>query len=400
MLDMVSQRLSLDRVNPFDKITNQSVIKLRILMNYFAARFGPAATACALLLCLGACHKAEPQQDPVRAVKIITVGASESELGLEFSGEIRARVETGLGFRVAGKLLYRSAELGQRVKAGQELARLDPQDYRLASEATAAQLLVAQTNRDLAGADLKRYQDLFKQGFISAAELERKEAAFKAAHAQWQQAHAQNAVQVNQSNYTHLLADGSGVVTSVEANAGQILAAGQPVLKLAMDGPRDVVFSVPEDKLSALKAGDFVDVRLWNSGKSIKAKLRDVSASADPVTRTFVVKAMLPTDLGRDKDDVVLGATVTVTLPSVAMTSGATRVTLPTNALRHEGGLTSVWVLHPASMTVSAQTVDAHTAEGNDVVVSAGLKNGDQVVVSGVHALTAGQKVSLFQAHK
>ncbi len=321
-------------------------------------------------------------------------------MGLEFSGEIRARVETGLGFRVGGKLINRSVELGQRVKAGQELAHLDPQDYRLASEATSAQLLVAQTNRDLAAADLKRYQDLFKQGFISAAELERREAAFKAAQAQWQQAQAQNAVQANQSNYTRLQADGAGVVTAVEANAGQVLAAGQPVVKLAMDGPRDVVFSVPEDLLSTLKVGGMVDVRLWNSGKSLKAKLRDVSASADPVTRTFVVKAMLPGDLGRDEGDVVLGATVTVTLPSAATSSGVSRVTLPTSALRHEGGVTSVWVLDPASMTVSAQAVEVRITEGNEAVISAGLKNGDQVVVSGVHALSPGQKVSLFQARQ
>lgn len=366
----------------------------------FSLGFCRAITACVLLLSLIACHKVEPQQDPVRAVKVITVGASGAGMGLEFSGEIRARVETGLGFRVGGKLINRSVELGQRVKAGQELAHLDPQDYRLASEATSAQLLVAQTNRDLAAADLKRYQDLFKQGFISAAELERREAAFKAAQAQWQQAQAQNAVQANQSNYTRLQADGAGVVTAVEANAGQVLAAGQPVVKLAMDGPRDVVFSVPEDLLSTLKVGGMVDVRLWNSGKSLKAKLRDVSASADPVTRTFVVKAMLPGDLGRDEGDVVLGATVTVTLPSAATSSGASRVTLPTSALRHEGGVTSVWVLDPASMTVSAQAVEVRITEGNEAVISAGLKNGDQVVVSGVHALSPGQKVSLFQARQ
>ena len=366
-------------------------------MSYFSVGFVRVAV-CGLVLCLSACHKVEPQEDPVRAVKVITVGAVGSDMGLEFSGEIRARVETGLGFRVAGKLLNRSVELGQRVKAGQELAHLDPQDYRLASEATAAQLLVAQTNLDLAGADLKRYQDLYKQGFISAAELERREASFKAAQAQWQQAQAQNTVQGNQTNYTRLLADGAGVITAVEASAGQVLAAGQPVVRLAMDGARDVVFSVPEDKLSSLKVGGSVDVRLWNSGKSLKAKIRDVSVSADPVTRTFVVKAMLSSDLGRDEADVVLGATVTVTLPSSAMAAGVPRVTLPTSALRHEAGVTSVWLLNPSSMTVSTQAVEVFTAEGNDAVVSRGLQNGDQVVVSGVHALNPGQKVSLFQA--
>lgn len=369
-------------------------------MSYkFSALFHFVASAVCLLL-LSACQKAEPLQEPVRAVKIITVGAVSSDLGLEFSGEIRARVETGLGFRIAGKLLSRSVELGQHVKTGQELARIDAQDYRLASDATAAQVLVAQTNRDLTGADLKRYQDLYKQGFISSAELERREAAYKSAQAQWQQAQAQNAVQGNQSSYTRLLADGAGVITAVEASAGQVLAAGQPVVKLALDGPRDVVFSVPEDKLPALRPGSVVEVRLWNSGKILQAKVRDVSASADPVTRSFLVKAMLPSSLGKDEVDVVLGATVTVTLPSVATASGVVVVKLPTSALRQEGGATSVWLLDSQTMTVKSQAIDVHTADGNDAVVSSGLKNGDQVVVSGVHVLNPGQKVSLYRTRK
>lgn len=367
-------------------------------MAYFFQRVGRVVCVSFLLQALVACHKAEPQPEPVRAVKVMTVGAITSDLGLEFSGDIRARFETSLGFRVAGKLLNRSVELGQRVKSGQELAQIDPQDYRLAAQATAAQVLVAQTNRDLAEADLKRYQDLFTQGFISAAELERRQASFKAAQAQWEQAQAQNALQGNQSNYTRLLADGAGVITAVEANPGQVLAAGQSVVRLALDGARDVVFSVPEDKLPGLKVGAQVDVRLWNSGKTLKAQLRDVSASADPITRTYVVKAMLPASLGADALDVVLGATVTVSLPSMAKASGVLRVTLPTSALRQEGGATCVWLLDVQSMTVKSQTVDVHTADGNQAVVSAGLKNGDQVVISGVHVLTPGQKVSLYAA--
>jgi RND family efflux transporter MFP subunit len=398
MLDMVLADCRLTAEAPSLKlITNQS-LNLEYFMAYFFQRVGRLVWVTVFLQALVACHQAEPQQEPVRAVKVMTVGAAASDLGLEFSGDIRARFETSLGFRVAGKLLNRSVELGQRVKLGQELAQIDPQDYRLAAQATAAQVLVAQTNRDLAEADLKRYQDLFTQGFISAAELERRQASFKAAQAQWEQAQAQNAVQGNQSNYTRLLADGAGVITAVEANPGQVLAAGQSVVRLALDGARDVVFSVPEDKLPGLKVGAQVDVLLWNSAKTLKAQLRDVSASADPITRTYVVKAMLPASLGADASDVVLGATVTVTLPSMAKATGVLRVTLPTSALRQEGGATCVWLLDAQSMTVKSQTVDVHTADGNQAVVSAGLKNGDQVVISGVHVLTPGQKVSLYAA--
>ena len=344
-------------------------------------------------LTLTACGKGQAPIEPVRAVKVMTVGESGSITDLEFSGEVRARIESNLGFRVAGKLLSRPAEVGQRVKAGQLLAQIDPQDYRATADAAEAQLLAAQTNRDVAGADFKRYQDLHAQGFISAAELQRREAAFISAQAQWKQAQAQSSVQGNQSGYTRLLADGAGIVTSIDASAGQVVAAGQPVVRLALDGPRDVVFSVPEDKLSLLKTGDMVKVRQWVDGQVLEAVVRDVSASADAVTRTFVAKATLPKEAAP-----VLGSTVTVNLDlSKAVVK---TIKLPTSALRLEAGVTSVWVLDPNSMTVKSQAIEVNTADGNDAVVTAGLKNGDQVVLAGVHVLSAGQKVSVFGAAK
>ncbi len=343
---------------------------------------------------LVACGKGPAPQEPVRAVKVLTVGQSGSATDLEFSGEIRARVESTLSFRVAGKLLSRPVEIGQRVKAGELLAQLDPQDYRVTADAAAAQLVAAQSNREVAGADFKRYQDLHAQGFISLAELQRREVAYISAQAQWKQAQAQSAVQSNQSGYTRLLAEGSGIVTSVDASAGQVLAAGQPVVRIALDGPRDVVFSVGEDKLGLLKTGTQVQIRQWVDGKVRDAVVRDVSASADAVTRSFMAKAALPKDAAP-----VLGSTVTVSLP-LGDALAAKTIKLPTSALRLEAGATSVWVLDPNTMTVKAQAIEVTTADGNDAVVTSGLQNGDQVVVSGVHVLTAGQKVSLFGAVK
>ena len=226
------------------------------------------------------------------------------------------------------------------------------------------------------------------------AELQRREAAYISAQAQWKQAQAQSSVQGNQSGYTRLLADGAGIVTSVDASAGQVVAAGQSVVRLALDGPRDVVFSVPEDKLGLLKTGDKVKVRQWVNGKVLEAVVRDVSASADSVTRTFVAKAALPKDANP-----VLGSTVTVSLV-LGVELAPKTIKLPTSALRLEAGATSVWVLDPSTMTVKAQAVEVNTAEGNDAVVTSGLQNGDQVVLSGVHVLTAGQKVSIFGAAK
>lgn len=361
-----------------------------LYQNLLSQRF---STVVFIALTLTACGKEPAPQEPVRAVKVLVVGASNATTDLEFSGEVRARIESNLGFRVAGKVLSRPAELGQRVKAGQLLAQIDPQDYRANADAAEAQLVSAQINRDVAGADFKRYQDLYAQGFISMAELQRREAAYISAQAQWKQAQAQSSVQSNQSGYTRLLADGAGIVTSVDASAGQVVAAGQPVVRLALDGPRDVVFSVPEDKLGLLKTGDQVKVRQWIDGKVLEAVVRDVSASADSVTRTFVAKAALPKDAAP-----VLGSTVTVNLsPRKDM---AKTIKLPTSALRLEAGATSVWVLDPNAMTVKVQAIEVKTAEGNDAVVTSGLQNGDQVVLSGVHVLTAGQKVSVFGAAK
>ncbi|WP_310627096.1 efflux RND transporter periplasmic adaptor subunit [Limnohabitans sp.] len=348
---------------------------------------------CALAV-LGACGKGSAPQEPVRAVKVLTVGESGSSMAFEFSGDVRARVESSLSFRVAGKLLSRPAEIGQRIKPGALLAQLDPQDYSVTADAAAAQLVAAQATRDVASADVKRYQDLHAQGFISLAELQRHEAAYVSAQAQWKQAQAQSSVQSNQSGYTRLLADGAGIVTSVDASAGQVVAPGQPVVRLALDGPRDVVFSVAEDKLGLLKTGTPVKVRQWVDGKVLDAVVRDVSASADSVTRSFMVKAALPKDA-----QAVLGSTVTVYL-SLGDLSAVKTIKLPTSALRMEAGAASVWVLDPSTMTVKAQAVEVNTAEGNDSVVTSGLQNGDQVVLSGVHVLTPGQKVSVFGATK
>jgi RND family efflux transporter MFP subunit len=196
-----------------------------------------------------------------------------------------------------------------------------------------------------------------------------------------------------------LLADGAGVVTSVDASAGQVVSAGQPVVRLALDGPRDVVFSVPENKLANLKAGQLIDVETWDSKKILQAKVRDISGSADAATRTFVIKAALQSSGNNPADaaETVLGTTVTVRLkPSGESASKLFKV--PSSALRHENAGTSVWVLNPTDMTVSAKPIEVAAADGNDVVVKSGLQQGDQVVTSGVHVLTAGQKVSIFAA--
>lgn len=348
--------------------------------------------ACAALLLAG-CSRPAPPEEPVRAVKVMTVGISAFASNHEYAGDVRAQVESRLGFRVGGKLIKRQAELGQHVKAGQVLAQLDPQDYRLAAEAARAQVAAAATNRNLAAADFRRYQALKDQNFISGAELERREASLKAAQAQLEQAQSQSAVQGNQTSYAVLTADVSGVVTAIDAEPGQVVAAGAPVLRIAADGVRDVVFSVPEDKVAGIKVGAPVSIRVWAQDTELPGKVREVAASSDPVTRTYPIKVSIDA-----KEPPPLGATVYVTLDAGGV-AGVPVIKLPTSALRREGQATAVWVLDPASMTVRSQVIQVATADGNEVVV-AGLQPGMLVVSAGVHVLSPGQKVSIYESNR
>ena len=346
----------------------------------------------ACLLLLQACSKPVPAEEPVRAVKVLTIGLDAMQSGAEYAGEVRSRVESRLGFRVSGKLLRRNVELGQHVKAGDLLAQLDPQDFKLAADGARAQLAAAATNRDLAVADYKRYKDLREQNFISAAELERRDTALKAAQAQVEQAQAQLGGLGNQTGYANLVADVAGVVTSVEAEPGQVLAAGTPVLRIAQDGGRDVVFAVPEDKVGKLKVGSQVQVQAWAEQKSAIAMVREVAPSADPVTRTFTLKVGL-----NGPDTWPLGSTVTV-VPKALDRSGPLVIKLPTSALQHDGEKAAVWVLEKATMTVRLQPIAIATADGNQVVVAQGLEPGMQVVSVGAHVLNPGQKVTIYQS--
>jgi RND family efflux transporter MFP subunit len=342
------------------------------------------------IVLLSACSPAPTAQAPIRAVKVITVSDSMLSSESEFAAEVKARVESRLGFRIPGKLIARHVELGQRVKAGQLLAEIDGQDFKLSADSARAQVNAAQTNRDLAAADFKRFKELRDKEFISGAELERRETALKAAQAQLEQAQAQLSAQVNQVNYSKLYADKAGVVTGLDVEVGQVVNAGTPILRLAQDGMRDVVFAVPEDRVSSIKTGQPVHIKLWGSELFLSAKVQEIAASADPVTRTFLVKA----DLNDMK--IPLGTTATVLLKNE--TSDNKKLTLPTTAVRQESGKSSVWLVDPASMTVQSHEIQISGVNGNSVVVSGGLTAGQQVVTAGIHVLSPGQKVTYFKS--
>jgi RND family efflux transporter MFP subunit len=355
------------------------------------------AAAAGLLALLGlvgllaGCSRPEPAPEPVRAVRTLVVQPATVAAERSFAAEVRARTESRLGFQVPGRLVRRLADVGQTVRAGQALAEIDPQDLRLAQSAAQAAVAAAEVNAAQAAADLRRFRDLQAQGFISAAELQRRETAARAADAQLAQARAQAAVQGNQAGYARLLAPAAGVVTATEAEPGAVLAAGQPVLRLAHAGPRDAVFSVPEDQVDGVRRllgrEGLLRVRGWGRADDWPATVREVAAAADPATRTFLVRA----DLGAAPAE--LGQTATVSLP-LPPRDGLIR--LPLSAVRELGGRTVVWQLDPQAMTVAAREIQVAGADGNLALVGGGLAPGAEVVTAGVHVLSEGQKVTRF----
>ena len=360
-----------------------------------------------LVVALTACSQPEPPAVIVPSVRTETVTALASSNPAQLAAEVRARTETRLAFRVGGKLLERPVQVGDAVRKGQLIARLDPQDLKLAEDAAQAGVNVAQAQLDAARNDWQRAQDLLRQGFISQAEFDRRDAAWKSIQAQVAQAQAQHRLQSNQSQHTTLRADGAGVVTAVEAEPGMVLAAGQGVVRVAQAEGQDIVFQIPEDQLEWVHSlrgqRAAVGVSLWSEGGGTavssqprrQATVREVAAVADPATRTFQVKAELLPMKGAPLP--ALGQTATVTLQPAVKASTAT-VSLPMAAVFERQGRSTVWVLDGQAMTLKAQPVELGAPAGAKVTVTAGLQPGQEVVTAGVHTLAEGQKVRRYVA--
>ncbi len=345
-----------------------------------------ALATLGLLLGLAACQRQPQAEIPVRPVKLQTVGGAEATGQLELAGEVRARVESRLGFRVGGKIISRSVEAGQRVKRGQELARLDGRDFDLAQSSAQSRQMAAQADLDVARAEYRRLEELHKKGFISDLDLEKKRVAVAGAEAQLAQAKSGSALEGNRLNDTVLRADADGVITQVNADTGEVVAAGQAVVQLAQDGPREIAVEFPEDR-TGLAHAPKVEVMLWAKPEArFPASLRELAASADPVTRTFRARYSVQAPSGL----LALGQSATLLLTFPTPTSSS--VTLPTTALLESKGQTSVWLYDSKTQTVKRQAVQVAGISGNDVLLQ-GLPAGAQVVVAGVHILNEGQKV-------
>lgn len=340
---------------------------------------------------LAGCDKPAPKLEEVRPVRAITLAAGIGAERVEFSGDVRARYESRLGFRVGGKIVERKVDVGAIVKDGQVLMRLDPQDLRLAEAQARATLRAAETERDLAQADYKRHQNLRAQNFVSQAVLDAKQAALRAAQANVDAARAGLRGQSNQAGYANLASDTDGVVTAVDAEVGQVVAAGAPVVRVARTDEKEVVIGIPEDRVEQLRQAVDVSVRLWaNRAEAIPGKIREVSPVADPATRTYTVKVSIPA-----RPEIRLGMTATVEMATKAA-SGASTLRVPLSALVQDKGATSVWVVDKGA--VQLRRVEVAGQSGNDILLSSGVQPGQTVVTAGVHLLKPGQKVRILTA--
>jgi multidrug efflux system membrane fusion protein len=337
---------------------------------------------------LAACSKPVEKTEDVRPVRAIQLAADNADIVAEFSGDVRARVESRLGFRVGGKIVARNVDVGTIVKRGQPLMQLDPQDLRLAQAQANAALKAAESNRDLARAELKRYQDLREKNFVSQAVLDAKSTAFSAAQASYEQAVAAYKNQSNQAGYAALVSDIDGVVTSIDAEAGQVVAAGTPVVRIAQAGAKEIVIGIPEDKVDRLRSITDVRVRTWaRPDQVIPGKLRELSPVADPATRTYAAKISIP----QASDDVKLGMTAYVTFADKT-TDAVIRV--PLTALFQDKGATAVWVIENDAVKLVPVKVAGTT--GNEILLAAGVSPGQTVVTAGVNLLKPAQKVKIL----
>jgi membrane fusion protein, multidrug efflux system len=357
-----------------------------IEMNWRVPVMASAAIAVA------ACGNGKVEQEQVRPVVTQKVSAGATATRDVYSGEVRARYETDLAFRIAGKIAARPVDAGARVSKGQALARLDPQDAKLAQDAARAQVAAADSELAMAKSELDRNADLLAKKFISQSAFDTKQNAFNTSTARAEQMRSQAAITANQANYTTLAADADGVIVSVAAEPGQVVAAGQSVMRLAHSGEMDVVLNAPENQLARFKVGEEVIVTLWADPKTAFAgRIREVAGGADPVTRTFTVKVAI----AKPPSGVQVGMTANVAFKALA-SEGI--VLLPLSALAGKESEPAVWVVDPKTNRVKLRLVQVGQFREDGVTIVSGLSAGETVVIAGVHKLKGDQVVRVAEA--
>jgi multidrug efflux system membrane fusion protein len=342
-----------------------------------------------LALTLTACSGQEPAGEDVRVVRTTTVAASADASESDYSGEVRARYESTAAFRIGGRVAQRLVQAGDRVRKDQVLATLDAVDAALNAASARAQLESLRSEYAQTKLDFERATRLHEQRFISQAEFDRDRVQLDSTRGRLAAAEASYSLAANQHSYTQLLAPWDGVVTAMHIEAGQVVSAGQAAASMAAGGEREVAIGVPESRLEELRDASSLSVELWaRPGRRYAAKVREVAPMTDGATRQYTARISI-----LDPDAAIeLGMTARVRLaiPRLAATHR-----LPLTALYQKGGRQFVWVVSPESARVQLRAVQVADARNDDVLISAGLKDGESVVTAGVNLLFEGQKVRL-----
>jgi len=340
---------------------------------------------------LGGCQEVEAPPPDIRPVRTITVERRVDEQSVSLTGHVRAQDEVSLAFRIDGRMLERPVNVGDQIKPGQVVARLDPQNQQNTLRSAQANLSAAQGQLTQARNTFARQQSLLQKGYTTRAQFDDAQQALQTAEAQVDSAQAQLLNAQDQLSYTELHADAPGTVTAKGAEPGEVVKAGQMILQVARQGGRDAVFDVPAQLVRMRPREAVITVTLADD-PTVKTtgRVREVAPQADPATRTYQVK-------------------VGLTDPPAAMRLGSTVVgrasatfdeviEIPATALTEANGRPAVWVVDPTTQTVSLRNVDVVRYDPASVTVSQGVEAGDVVVTAGVQALRPGQKVRLLGA--
>ncbi|WP_233198671.1 efflux RND transporter periplasmic adaptor subunit [Luteimonas rhizosphaerae] len=361
-------------------------------MTHSSSSFAPArlrATAVLAALVLAACGDGAPVPDTAQPVLVVRPGDLANDGVGAYAGEIRAREESPLSFQVGGRLVRRLVDAGEHVTRGQVLAEIDPGDLRLQAQSAQAQLASAEAEYARARTDRARYATLVDEQLVSRSQMDQQDAAYKAAEAQVRAARAQTDVARNQAGYTQLRAPRDGVIANRQAEAGEVVAAGQPIFTLAGDAGREVAIALPESRIAGFRVGQTARVELWNRpGTQFEGRISEIAAAADPQARTYAARVAL--DLPGDAA-VELGQSARVYLAG----DGAEPMSLPLSAIQPgaDGGK-SVWVVDPQRRAVVATPVSVGAYGARTVPVREGLTADALVVAAGGHLLRDGQVVT------
>ena len=333
------------------------------------------------------CSKQETAKEEIPLVRSQIVKLDNTGQNANYSGEVRGRHETQLAFQVGGKIIKRNVDLGSRVNAGDVLLEIDAKDIQQTVNITSAQVTSAQSQLSLAETNLERYRRLYEQGAVSQMQLDQYKNAYEVAAAAARQASAQYTQGANQLGYSALQAESAGVVASINAEAGQVVGAGQAVITLVKDGEREIEISVPENRIAEMRNAGKVSISFWAlPGVTAEGQVREVSPAADKVTRTYKVRIALL----NPPSDINLGMTANVLVPGVNQQAGTY---IPLSAIYQAGDNPNVWVIQDG--IVKIRPIKVGVFGNNQVQVLEGLQDGEVIVTAGVQKLHEGQKVRL-----